>query len=66
METVNNIIKSNLNVTVKHILQEEIGSMRKNFSAYDISQVTFSLFHFYRLVGVWSFRIFSILNISFL
>ncbi|EFO19940.2 alanyl-tRNA synthetase [Loa loa] len=38
MATVNMIIESNLNVTVKYILQNELGSMHKNFSAFDISQ----------------------------
>uniref|UniRef100_A0A0R3S5H3 Alanine--tRNA ligase n=1 Tax=Elaeophora elaphi TaxID=1147741 RepID=A0A0R3S5H3_9BILA len=38
MAIVNKIIESNLNVTVKYILQEELGSVHKNFSVFDISQ----------------------------
>uniref|UniRef100_A0A0R3QQ21 Alanine--tRNA ligase n=1 Tax=Brugia timori TaxID=42155 RepID=A0A0R3QQ21_9BILA len=38
MAMVNNIIESNINVTVKYILQEELGSLHKDFSAFDISQ----------------------------
>ncbi|VDK87319.1 unnamed protein product [Litomosoides sigmodontis] len=53
MGTVNNIIKSDIKVTVKHILQEEIGAMRKNFSAFDISQES-AFGGLYRIVTIES------------
>ncbi|VDN05929.1 unnamed protein product [Thelazia callipaeda] len=38
MAVVNEIIESNLTVTVKHISHEDIGCAHKNFSRFDISQ----------------------------
>lgn len=61
MATVNKVIENNLNVTVKYILQKELGSMRKNFSAFDISQVSLSLFDFFILVvGFWNFKVLEV------
>lgn len=56
MATVNKIIESNLNVTVKYILQKELGIIHKNLSAFDISQVNFR-FHFCKLVWYLEFKI---------
>ncbi|KAL3995589.1 alanine--tRNA ligase [Acanthocheilonema viteae] len=56
MTTVNMIIKSNLNVTVKYILKEELGFMHKNFSAFDISQES-AFDGSYRIVTIESSRL---------
>uniref|UniRef100_A0A915PJ80 Alanine--tRNA ligase n=1 Tax=Setaria digitata TaxID=48799 RepID=A0A915PJ80_9BILA len=53
MATVNEIIKSNLNVVVKFIPQKELGSMHKNFSAFDIAQET-AFWNSYRIVTIES------------
>lgn len=49
MVIVNEIIASNLNVMVEYISQKELGSMHKDFSSFDISEVSVSLFYFFIL-----------------
>ncbi|VDM09542.1 unnamed protein product [Wuchereria bancrofti] len=53
MAMVNKIIEGNINVTVKYILQEELGSVHKDFSGFDISQEA-SFNGSYRIITVES------------
>ncbi|MCP9262171.1 Alanine--tRNA ligase, cytoplasmic [Dirofilaria immitis] len=55
-EIVNEVIENNLNVTVKYILKNELGSIRKNFSSFDISQEA-NFDGSYRIITIESSRL---------